>query len=725
MQAFTFYIRPNEYISKPLAHFLRNSYSLRMKQRRPIGLLSAALRNQIAAGEVVERPASVVKELVENSLDAGATQVDIVLENGGQGCIRIQDNGYGIAEHELELAVTRHATSKIHSLDDLAAIYSYGFRGEALPSIASVSRFSLTSVVNSQEDTENSSQKPLQKPLGQRIEVHYGQMQHKGPAPLQQGTIVEVQDLFSNIPARLKFLKSPSTENKKAQEWLIRLALARPDVGFSLHLGQRETLRFAAGQSLAERLAEIWPPLIVEAVRPFDLQHKGYRAYGLAALPHVSQPRPDRILFYVNGRAVQDKTLISAVREAYKGRLTTKDYPQIVLFLEMDGEEVDVNAHPAKVEVRFRDSSAVFSCVRRAVLSMLESNLCFAEQVQDEVEDAPSAYQTSLVPPQTSTSYGTEGFAEKPSSPKQPQGFWGRVDATGVMQGQKIAAPSYNSRYMEDDIVPSSSMPMSVPMQGLRECVSPFGIDPESHTQREMYVPSVTSGGATGSVPDLTPGAYGSEEQESTMTRFADPFAPAAESEVAQKPASLFIHEKYLGHGLTYLGQVADTYLVLRDDEGQLLLLDQHAAHERVLYARLQRAPMDTQYLALPMEIAVHSSEQERLTQLLATFESLGFVLQLLEKSVHMLAHPVLLDSGAAKAFVQDALAGRKDDLSALLISFSCKGAIKAGQALTADEAMGLVQQWLQVPEKDFCPHGRPAVLRFGAHDLEKMFKRA
>ncbi len=655
-----------------------------MKKRRPIGLLSAELRNQIAAGEVVERPASVLKELVENSLDAGATQVDIVLENGGQGRIRIQDNGHGIAPEELELAVTRHATSKIQNLNDLSSIYSYGFRGEALPSIASVSRFSLTSCVAHGEESTAT------KGLGHRIDVEYGHVLKSGPAPLQQGTIVEVCDLFSNIPARLKFLKSPATENKKAQEWLTRLALAKADVGFSLHLGQREALRFPAGQSLMERLGEIWPPLITEALRPFDVTHKEHRAFGLASLPHVSQPRADRMLFYVNGRAVQDKTLISAVREAYKGRLTTKDYPQVVLFLEIDGEEVDVNVHPAKTEVRFRDTSSVFSCVRRAVLSVLESMPTHGDAVQ----------------------MGT--LAMPYDMPEQPQGFWGRIDATGVMDGQKVTAPPYASAHVDNEspnespvvAAPSfTSNPVHAPSwQGLREDMTPYGPDLESNTQREMYAAS-----------------QGFQRQEYAAVdvsepAFADPF-PAVSCAMSPTVAS--------EQELTYLGQIAQTYLVVRDGNGHMLLLDQHAVHERILYARIEHATLDRQYLALPLEIAVHDSEQERWQELQPTFERMGFALELQESTVFMKAHPVLLESGAAKAFVQDALAGRKDDLSALLISFSCKGAIKAGQALTHDEAVGLLQQWLQAPQRDFCPHGRPAVLRFGARDLEKMFKRA
>ncbi len=695
-----------------------------MKERRPIGLLSAELRNQIAAGEVVERPASVVKELVENALDAGATQVDITLENGGQGRILIQDNGHGIAAHELELAVTRHATSKIQNLNDLSSIYSYGFRGEALPSIASVSRFSIISTVAPTADPIQAQEKPSGDMqgvgahtlgLGQRIDVEYGHVRHSGPAPLKQGTIVEVCDLFSNIPARLKFLKTAATEIKKAQEWLTRLALAKPEVGFTLTLGEREALRMPAGQSLTQRLAEIWPPLIVDAMRAFDVTHKGHRAYGVASLPHVSQPRADRMLFYVNGRAVSDKTLSSAVREAYKGRLTTKDYPQVVLFLDIDAEEVDVNVHPAKTEVRFRETSSIFSCVRRAVASILEDVQSFAPPAEEENA--------------------------------RPQGFWGRIDATGVMEGQKISAGAYVSdteatSMYDGAVAPHATAAYSAvkgAYAGLQEDAAPYSFDLESNTQREMYGQEPQA--PTYADPFPAVGAQNLSQQNFSQQNSADKADAFTAENRAFASVTSGVPESYYDvhtgveavqdstsaatHSFTYLGQVAGTYLVLRDAQGHMHLLDQHAAHERILFARMQQAPMDRQYVALPIDMAVHSSEQERAEELKDVFEKLGFVLEFSEKTVRMLAHPVVLETSTAKAFVQDALAGRKDDLSALLISFACKGAIKAGQALTYDEAVGLVQQWLQIPERDFCPHGRPAVLRFTAHDLEKMFKRA
>ncbi len=646
-----------------------------MSLNRPsINLLSPELRNQIAAGEVVERPASVLKELVENALDAKATQITIHLENGGQSLIKVQDNGYGIDKDELELAVTRHATSKIQNLNDLLAIYSYGFRGEALPSIASVSRFTITSTLSHDQDKKN---------IGHCLQVEFGQIKNSSPAPLPQGTVIEVRDLFANIPARLKFLKSPSTENKKAQEWLTRLAIAKNNVGFTLYIGERESLRLAPEQSLAERLNVLWPPLITESLRDFDNTHHGIRTHGMASLPHTSQPRADRILFYVNGRAVQDKTLLAAVREAYKGRLTTKDYPQVVLFIEINPEEIDVNVHPAKTEIRFRDTSSVFSAVRRGILSMLEAN------------------NTHFNP--TDTTHITEQRQhlayDENSHTARPQGFWGRLDSESIM-GQKKYAPSpYDTQSTAEYNQHQSTKP---------------------HLQAEGYATNAHTGLQEDSAhygPSLNNSVSYEQYAATAQAEFTK------DDEITTTLSTQLTAE--IGN-MQYWGQIANTYLVLRAHDDSLILLDQHAMHERILFARMQADALvgSGQLLALPLELSLHPSEVERAISLQNILKKLGFELELAQQVMYIKALPTILNRHEAQSFLREALAGRKDDLNALFISFACKAAIKAGQKLTTDEVMGLIKQWLNTDEREYCPHGRPCVLRLSSHELEKMFKR-
>ena len=716
---------------------------------RHIRLLPPELRNQIAAGEVVERPASVVKELVENSLDAGATRVDVFLENGGQSCIRVQDDGAGIAPGELELAVTRHATSKIASMDDLEHIASYGFRGEALPSIASVARFSMESAVTGADGGTEAS----------RIVVEFGRLLAVEPSALHRGTIVEVRDLFTNIPARLKFLKTPATELKRAQDWLVRLALARCDVGFTLRAGEREALRFLPGQSLRDRLALLWPRLVVEALRPFDAERHGIRARGLAALPSVSQQRGDRILLYVNGRSVSDKRLLAAVREAYKGRITSRDYPQVVLFVDMPPDMVDVNVHPAKSEVRFRDESSVFSAVLHAVQGALVSDVESVLDAAREADDArPVAAQSRLWD----------------DLPPRPQGFWGSADAAPLMRHAEDETREDEGQWQvrrpdaDDGTAPESmagtgsvadapSMPSSsgsaaafasgrTAPAGLREAVPPSAFSAASFAEdaegtgrlsadRQEFFESARQTARTAMPPGHMTGREGTDEalvERAPAPETDGPEVLPGAGDAACGPGTAVADESAAGRhelvvgGLTYLGQVAGTYLVLRDASGALMLLDQHAAHERVLYERLRKGAFagTAQCLALPLELALQPVEEERFLEVRDNLERMGFDVSCSGGRLLARGIPPSLSRSEAGEFLREVLAGRKDDIRAMFISLSCKGAIKAGQRLADDEAAALLRQWLHTPEREYCPHGRPSILRWDAVALEKLFKR-
>lgn len=654
-----------------------------LSQRNGIRLLSPELRNQIAAGEVVERPASVVKELVENSLDAGATLVEITLENGGQSLIRVRDNGGGIPAAELELAVTRHATSKITSMDDLWHIHSFGFRGEALPSIASVSSFRMESAFQTAPD---------QAPEAAFIQMDHGVLSQQGPSGLHKGTVVEVRDLFASVPARLKFLKAPATELKRAQELLIRLALIHTEVGFVFLAGTREVLRLPAGQSLLERLSIIWPEAVTETLLPFDRTTNGLRVHGLTSPPGQAQPRGDRMLLYVNGRAVNDKLILRAVREAYKGRLLSKEYPQIILFMELPPEEVDVNVHPAKTEVRFRDERPVFGAVLHAVEEAV-------------LRDLPAATEEAPAP------------EKAPFQPK-PLGFWGEAD---------------RERIMRPESRPSAPTEMEYPI--------PPAPDPEPQPE-----PSALYGDAGlpwDAVPDEPPSsslheAARSFQPERAPTPQATEAVPARMPEPVQPPQPSIerLEEGHVRVGpYVYMGQIGGTYLVLRDtrnsrENASLLILDQHAAHERVLVSRLQAGGFSgmSQPLVLPLEYTLHPAERERLEEFHDSLTALGFTLALRDQGtcavLEVRAVPPLLERAAAGEFIREVLAGRKEDLHSLWATMACKAAIKAGDTLAPDEAVNLIAQWLVTEDRQFCPHGRPCVLQWGTADLDRMFKR-
>lgn len=628
-----------------------------------IQVLPSELCNQIAAGEVVERPASVVKELVENSLDAWATCVDVQLENGGQGLIRVQDNGSGVLPDELSLAVLRHATSKIRKVTDLDSIHSYGFRGEALPSIASVSDFSMASAVRGENGSVVSSV----------IRVSFGERSGVEPSSLHQGTVVEVRDLFSNVPARLKFLKSPATEVKRCLEWLERQALARTDVAFSLMSDGRTLLQCLPGETLAARLARMWPPQVVEALAPFDAERSGVRVHGLAARPDVSQPHGSRILIFVNGRSVTDKRVYGAVRQAYEGRITSRDYPQAVVFVELDPAEVDVNVHPAKSEVRFRDESAVYAAVLTAVRSSL--------QTPSGELDAGCGVKDGASPEVTPPSAGKKEEASPVLAESRPMGFWGAADSP-------LRRPLPAEKESEGDGEWTVARPHPVPDSRGMTQPAPSGEDAPSF-----------------------------REEEKTEPR---PTPPVPENLLREVP------EPAPSRGLEYLGQVAGTYLVFRDASDALVILDQHAVHERILFSRFSEKGWHgaSQGLALPLVLELHPAEAGRWRDVKEMLEGLGYRGTLCGGTLTVDGIPALLDRAGAQDFLRECLAGLKDDFRARFATMACRSAIKGGQRLTRDEAMNLVSQWLATPDRDYCPHGRPTVLRRDAAALEKLFKR-
>ena len=621
-----------------------------------IRILPPELQSQIAAGEVLERPASAVKELVENSLDAGATAIDVEIDRGGQERILVQDNGQGIAEEELPLALTRHATSKIDSMDDLLTISSFGFRGEALASIASVSRTLITTILQGADQ-------------GAQAEVVHGRMGEIRPAAIARGTRIEVRDLFANVPVRLKFLKTTATEAKRCQEALAHMALAHLDASLSLTHNGREIFRFMAGETLEDRLQRIWPPSLMQGLSRIEHERDGMRITGLVGTPAQAQARGDRIIFYVNGRPVKDKLLLRALRQGYKGTLLSKEYPQAVLFVELPTGEVDVNVHPAKTEVRFMDERAVFSLVQGAVRRGLEAVLI-------PTDSRP-------VPTQKSTLEKPVGLAipsapgESDRSPEQP---WDNV---------------YPATHSDTDNRPKFS--------SLREAERLFSSENTQPTKPE---------------PD------GSDPLLSAARTHSSPDHDAVS--VTPDPERQFSKPEPSSNDYAYLGQFDRTYLILSKGD-TLMLMDQHAAHERVLYHAFSSAGNqgEHQRLAIPLEMSLHPSEMDVLDRIWGDLAQLGFTLDRPEPATLLIrAIPTSLETGEAMNYLRAVLAEQSKDMDSLWTTLACKSAIKAGHVLAYDEVMSLVQAWSECPDNRYCPHGRPVILTWTVKELEKRFKR-
>ncbi|MDI3492904.1 MAG: mismatch repair protein MutL [Desulfomicrobiaceae bacterium] len=561
--------------------------------------LPESLQNHIAAGEVVERPASVLKELLDNALDADATRVDVMVEGGGQSCIQVRDNGHGILPEDLPLALTRHATSKLHSLEDLTAIRTLGFRGEALASVASVSRLRLASSTGGGE--------------GVAVEAEFGRLGAPRPLAMAQGTEVTVRDLFANVPARLKFLRTPTTESRKCQEVFQRISLLHLDVSLSFSQAGRTVFSLPATASLAERLRHFWPEEIVDAMLPVE-SRGSIEVVGLAGDPARAQGRGDRILLAVNGRPVQDKLLVRAVREAYRGMILGNEFPQVVLDIRLDPEMVDVNVHPAKIEVRFQDESMVFRAVMQALSRVLQKNL--------RREEPPA-----LTPP-------ADISLSAPMDPPTP-----KFAQTRLMEHLAVAAEA----------------------------------------------------------PALW-----------------DPPAPQA----PPPPSRTSIHLPW-----RYAGQVAATYLVLLGAD-EVLLLDQHAAHERVLFHSIATTPPSSQGIMPPITFPVHPSEVDTVEALWEPLTTLGFALEHTPPRLVVHRIPAILTVSRAKDFIADALQGKERDLHSVHARMACHGAVRAGDELSPTEAHALLEAWWNTPEREFCPHGRPTLVRLGVEALEKLFKR-
>lgn len=673
--------------------------------RPTIKLLPPALRNQIAAGEVVERPSSVLKELMENSLDAGSTRVDVTIDRGGQGLVSVQDDGVGMEPDELELAVTRHATSKVASLEDLMRIASFGFRGEALPSIASVSHFRVTSAPTYGDSTVGDAF---------HVDVLHGEIREKGPSGLAKGTRIEVRDLFTNVPARLKFLKTESTESRRCQDVFCRLALSRLDVAFTFTAGGRELFRFPAGQDLADRLAAVWPPQVTEGLLPFAYERDGVAVRGVAGDPTRAQGRGDRIWLYVNSRPVQDKLLLKAVREAYRGRLLSREFPQAVLFLDLPPDEVDVNVHPAKSEVRFRHERDIFSVVRRGIISAIEARA-----------DAP---------------FSPAERASDPAPGHSPETAGHNDDSETLAPREQY--PSL-SRQSWDEKWTGGSSPESAPLRGGHASGHPGGVDgtplPSGRPSAERDGSSAQTGasadpfasfrerrGPYGEAPAAAP--LNARENAAYRVEQADlGIAPSPQGAAGNIATGAPKAEAPRTSGeITYLGSIGNTYLVVRFGSNRLGLIDQHAAHERILYSKFQAAGRhgESQLLALPMELPLHRAEADRLQEIWGDLTALGFALTLDGPTLRINGVPAILSSGDAKEFLREVLGGQASGLEPLWAMMSCKAAIKAGQILADDEVLHLLEEWRNSEDRNHCPHGRPAMLHWDAADLEKMFKR-
>jgi len=605
-----------------------------------IRLLPDQLISQIAAGEVVERPASALKELLENSLDAGSTDIQVSLLQGGIKQMRVTDNGAGVAKEDLMLALTRHATSKIASLEDLESVASLGFRGEALASIASISR---TQLLSRQVGSKHAW----------RIGSEGSDISAVEPAALDAGTVIEVSDLYFNTPARRKFLKTEATEFGHCEEMFTRIALSRPDVSLMLQHNGRALSRFAIGQP-ERRFSEVLGSEFVAESIAVDESAAGLRLWGMAAKPTFNRNSRDTQYVYVNGRFVRDKVIAHAIRQAYQDVLHHDRHPAFVLFLELDPNLVDVNVHPAKTEVRFRDSQAI----HRFIFHSLHKALA----IPTGVSNAVTANQAQYNP-----------FSPQASNP------------------------------------PSANSGMLYPTQQSQINLSAH--EPPSFYQSLFGSNVNLNANAAPLPPDLLPNqAMGMEN----------------------------INEYPLGFAV---GQVHGVYVLAQNKEG-LVVVDMHAAHERIMYEKLKNAldskTVQMQPLLLPVSFNADKLEvatvHEALAGNQATLQQLGFDIAILSPTtLAVRAVPTMLQDADAVTLARDVLRDLREygasrvlteRRNELLGTMACHAAVRANRSLTIPEMNALLRDMEATERSGQCNHGRPTWFQVSMTDLDKMFMR-
>ncbi len=600
--------------------------------------LSQRLANQIAAGEVVERPASIVKELLENSIDAGSSRIDIDIEQGGVKTIRVRDDGSGIEQDDMPLALCRHATSKIHELDDLESVATLGFRGEALASMASVSRLTITS--NTRDDAAGwQAQAEGQEMVAEVL-----------PAAHQRGTTVEVRDLFFNTPARRKFLRSEKTEFQRIDDMLKKLALSRFDVAFHWRHNQRTVQQLREAHTQAEqerRVATLCGPAFMQQAVFVDIEHMDLRLSGWIAQPAFSRSQSDLQYFYVNGRAIRDKLVTHAIRLAFQDVLHHSRHPAYVLYLEIDPAGVDVNVHPTKHEVRFRDSRRIHDFVFRSLARALADL---------RPDDAPA------VLPDTLSAF---------SSP-------------AIMSYQNAIALAEN------------------PRADIRETSIQYS---------SLYAPSTVSAARIDNV--------------ATYSGIETPAATEIPSAMEVPP---------LGYALA---QLKGIYILAENAQG-LVLVDMHAAHERITYERLKTAhdsnSMARQPLLVPQSVAVSEREADAAEEYRELFEQLGLIVdRVAPESLLIRQIPVLLANGNSEQLLRDVLsdlsehgssARIRESVNEVLSTMACHGSIRANRRLTIPEMNGLLRDMEITERSGQCNHGRPTWVQVSLAELDKWFMR-
>ena len=626
--------------------------------------------NKIAAGEVVERPSSVVKELVENSIDAGAGAVTIEIRDGGTTLIRITDNGSGISKEDVEKAFIRHATSKIEKIDDLENVISLGFRGEALASIASVSQVEM---ITKTKDSD----------IGTKIEIYGGKIIEKTEAASNNGTSISVKNLFFNVPARRKFLKKPSVESGYISDIINKIALGHPEVSIKYINNSNTMLHTSGNNDLKTAFYHIYGKEMLSQMLDVDVSENGMRLYGIAGKPQLSRGTRAYENLFINGRFIKNETVSQAVEDAYKTRLMIGKFPVFALNFYIPPEYIDVNVHPAKLEVRFRDNDMVYDFIYTAVLDIFKDKVLIPESSWD-----------------SSNSKESENLIEE-SKEKFPFESIGNNSNNALSSEQELEKPKENVKYVTTENKSIEELQKLYKQAELND-----GITKNKFKMQENKNP------------------YYKEQKVEQNMLTTDEIGTSTDN------------TKPFFHNYKIIGQIFATYWIV-EQNNSIFLIDQHAAHERVLYERFMKSfnesSVMSQRLIEPVMLNLTESEIETINKNLDLLNKAGFeVERITERDFALKGVPFIFKNPESLSFFNNIIdiLGEKQLNSVMdtkilsVATMACKAAVKANDRLSIQEATALINEILKLENPFSCPHGRPTIIELTKYELEKKFKR-
>lgn len=772
-----------------------------------IVLLDDLTINKIAAGEVIERPASVVKEMVENSIDAGATKITVEIKNGGISFIRISDNGKGIAEDDMEIAFERHATSKIRVAEDITKVTSMGFRGEALASIAAIANVEMVS------RTKDSN-------IGHRIVVEGGKTLEQGEIGAPLGTTITVKNLFYNTPVRYKFLKKDYTESGYIEDAITRLALVHKEIAFKLINTGKTVIQTTGNNDEKSVIYSIYGKDVAEAIIESDYEYEGIKVTGVVGKPEIARSNRSNQLFFVNGRYIKDKTLTAAAEQAFKGMIPINKYGFLILNLQMDPALVDVNVHPAKLEVRFEEENKVFKSVYYAVKEALSKRELVADAVEEKAipkQEIAQEIATPIQPKQLTENLqkeadevekvikedeeteksGVFGFLRKNKHVEKGQDekenmleeiykFRRGLKEIGVAEvTPNVYTPIVPERKDEpvkevaDNVVQGgqeeakSSVPSEEKVQEateelikqrqsdeiLEEAIknskaeNPLNKEQDNisentdKTEKFDTMYSKIFGEKANFSSQLTDSKELSENEKKVLDEIKNTVRPTFESEISEENIQAPMSEEnteqieefknMAGKNYKFVGIVFSTYIIV-EIENEMYIIDQHAAHERIMYEKVKKnyystTDKDSQLMLLPDIINLTHKEAETIKENLEMFEQAGFTLEAFgENTIKLTGVPnICMDMNTKQLFL-DLLdevdnysrTDRQDKEERFIATIACKSAVKANMKLTEKEVDKLMERLLALPNPFTCPHGRPTAIRMSRYDIERKFAR-